>query len=103
METLEQPLEMSGESLHWKVLCKCIKEKCVSIGGIVLERQVIKHFVREGLSSRERRVQEEKVSIAIGGLISAGYVSRCFGIVEGAAGVCLVLLKYAGKGVEANE
>ncbi len=91
------PLEMTGKTLHWKVLLKYINEECKVVGGFVLQQKVVNHFVPEGLSLATKKQERAKVLVALEGLERSGYVGKAMGIVEGKTGVCLTLLKYPGR------
>ncbi len=98
-----QPFEMSQKILHWRVALKAIREKCVKLDGIVLERDIVKHFVLNGLKSHDRTTQENKVKVAIQGLVSSGYCKRCLGTTETGFGVCLQLIKLPSREVVSDE
>ena len=93
----DAPVEMMGDILHWKVLLKYIKEQCKDIGEFVLQRNVVRYFVPNKLHSAERKKEEQKVMTAIEGLERTGYIARALGVTKDGTGVCITLLKYAGR------
>ena len=95
-------LGMTGESIHWKVLLKYIKSQ-VAIGGFVLEREVIKHYVPETLQRSQQQVERKKVEKALQGLYDAGYCSVSMGQTEQGVGRCITLLRYFTSKIESED
>ncbi len=90
-------LEMSGDILHWKCLLKYIKQEAKVVGGFVLERDIIRHFITPDAKSRERRRDEEKIKQALEGLYRAEWCKASLGQTPSGIGRVVTLLKYPSE------
>jgi len=95
--------EMTGQVLHWRVLLKHIKTQVGGVGGFVLERDVIKHFVPDGLQRSQNQLERAKVEKALQGLHDAGYCVPSIGQTDNGVGRVITLLKYPNTKVEEDE